>query len=246
MGLFYFDRFLSLTQSKPKIQKMFIEEKISLCEHLKQYFLDERVARFEQVLKQRTSHISVVLEDIFQSHNASAVLRSCECFGVQHVHFIENENIYQANPEVAMGAQKWLNIHHHNHQENNTIQTIESLKKEGYRIVATTPHTNDILLEDLDISPKTVLLFGTEQKGLSQNALDHADAFLRIPMYGFTESFNISVSVAICLYHLTAKLRKTNIDWELSQTEYIDILFEWLKNNLKSADEIIKKWQENR
>ena len=163
---------------------------------------------FEKIVLDRTRHITIALENLFQPHNAAAVLRSCDCFGIQDVHIIENDNKYAPNKEIDMGSSKWLNLYKYNELENNTLSCINSLKDKGYQIIATTPHTNDCSIEELDLTKPTALLFGTEATGLTQTALDNSDGYVRLPMYGFTESYNISVSVAIALFSATQGIRE--------------------------------------
>lgn len=215
--------------------------KAELNKHLGSFLTEKRLETFNWVLGNRTRYLTVVLENIFQPHNASAVLRTCDCFGVQDVHIIENSNEYNVNPDVALGSAQWLNMYKYSKEENNTVQTIEHLRKKGYRIVATTPHTNDVSLNDFDLNKgKVALLFGTEYTGLSDVAMDNADEFLKIPMYGFTESFNISVSAALILNQLINKLHQTDINWPLSNQEAEAIKYEWLKNTIKKPDLIIE------
>lgn len=214
----------------------------NLLDYLFTFLTQERKEKIESRINNRTRHITVVVEDIYQSHNASAVLRSCESLGIQDVYIIENRNAYNINPDVALGSSKWINIYKYNQLENNTIHTINHLKKSGYQIIATTPHKNDVELTSLDISEKTALLFGNEKEGLSKEAMEHADGFVKIPMYGFTESFNISVSAAICLFHLSEKLRKSDVQWQLSKKEQDEIKLEWVKNTLKHPEMLIKKF----
>ncbi|PLX00824.1 MAG: TrmH family RNA methyltransferase [Marinilabiliales bacterium] len=212
-------------------------------EYLKEFALEDRVGLFRKVLSLRTRYITIVLEDIYQSQNASAVLRSSDCFGIQDIHVIENSNEYKVNPDVALGSSKWLSLNKYNSQENNTVSTIQKLKNDGYRIVATTPHTNDVTLDDFDISKgKVALLFGTELRGLSDLAIENADEYLKIPMYGFTESFNISVSAALIMRELTNKLRKSSLSWELTEQEKDELLFEWLLKSIKSSGKIMEKF----
>lgn len=214
-----------------------------LIQYLSKLVTKERFSLFNKTIKERTQYLTVVLEDIFQPHNASAVLRSCDCFGVQDVHIIENKNEYSVNPDVALGSSKWLTLHKYNENENNTLSAINKLKAEGYRIIATTPHTDDVKLEDFDIKKgKFALMFGSEQPGLSNIAMKNADEFLKIPMYGFTESFNISVSAAISLHHLSLKLRQSNIKFKLSGQKQNKIILEWLKRSIKDSENIIKKY----
>ena len=177
-----------------------------LLQYLSKYITPERLNLFNNIIKNRTKYITVVLEDIYQSQNASAVLRSCDCFGVQDVHIIENRNEFKLDTEVSLGSSKWLTLNKYNQKSNNSLAAIKHLKKKGYRIVATTPHTKDLLLPDYDIEVgKTALVFGSELPGISDIVWNEADQFLKIPMFGFTESFNISVSAAIVLHHPNAK-----------------------------------------
>jgi len=213
-----------------------------LIEHLSQFVTSRRLQLFNALLGLRTRYITVVLEDIFQAHNASAVLRSCECFGIQDVHIIENNNEYRINPEITLGSQKWINLFTYNQEAQNTPAAIHHLKNSGYRIVATTPHKKDCTLEEFDLHKgKFALVFGSELKGLSPLAMQLADEFVKIPMVGFTESLNISVTAAIFIHHLSGKLRSnTGILWQLTHEEKQQILLAWLMNTVKKADRIAK------
>lgn len=216
-------------------------------EQLLEFFLafisDHKKDLFKEIIQYRTRYLTVVLEDIYQSHNASAVMRSCDCFGVQDVHVIENKNQYSINKDVTMGSTKWLNINRYNEKEFNTLDCFDALRSEGYRIVATTPHENNVMLEDLPLeNGKIALVFGTELEGLTQPALENADEFVKLPMYGFTESFNISVTAALFLYHLTEKLRKSNINWQVSEKEKTEILISWSKSVVKKADALERQF----
>ncbi len=218
------------------------EEKKALLDFLSPYITDNRKELFRKILKYRTRWFTVVLEDIYQPHNASAVLRSADLTGIQDIHIIENRNKYDPNPEVAMGSYKWLNLIKYNDTENNTPAAYEALRKKGYKIIATTPHRNDVTLDELPINQKTALVFGTELTGLSDTAIEHADGYVRIPMYGFTESYNISVSAALVMFTLTEKLRKSDVPWQLSDDERLDILLEWTKRSIKRSDVFEKQF----
>ena len=218
-----------------------------LIDFLSSFITDNRYSQLREVLKNRTRYITVVLEDIYQSQNASAVLRTCDCFGIQDVHIIENKNEYKINPDVALGASKWLSMNYYNKTENNTLDAINKLKADGYRIVATTPHTNDINLEDFSLSDgKTALVFGTELTGISDIVYENADEFMKIPMYGFTESFNISVSAAVILHHLTYKLRNSDIDWQLEEDESDKLLLNWIRSSIKKSKLLEKRFYEEK
>ena len=221
-----------------------LQQKQSLLTHLREFVEERRAERFETVIQSRTRHLTVVLEDIFQSQNASAVLRSCECMGVQDVHIIENSYEFETHPDITLGANKWLDIIQHNAPEtNNTLKVIEHLRKNGYKIVATTPHKDGFSLEQLPIDNKIALFFGTELTGLSDDVIENADYFMKIPMCGFTESYNISVSAAISMYELTKQIRESSVDWQLSDDERVDILLDWFTRSIRMSDKIIAEWQ---
>ncbi len=217
--------------------------KNQLIGYLSGFATQNRLETFEEVLTNRTRYLTVALENIFQGHNASAVLRSLDCLGIQDAHIIENEYEYRVNPDVALGASKWLTLIRYNTGVENTRAAIESLKAMGYRIVATTPHTRDVSLPGFDLNRgKAAFFFGTELEGLSGNLMENADEFLRIPMYGFTESFNISVSAAIVFYELVNRLRCSSIAWGLSEEEKQDLRLEWLKQSVKHSGLLIKRF----
>ncbi|HEY1039972.1 MAG TPA: RNA methyltransferase [Bacteroidia bacterium] len=214
-----------------------------LIKYLEQFVSETRLQRFDEVIKERTRYLTVVLEDVYQEHNASAVLRSCESFGIQDVHFIENRNKYRISTDVDMGASLWLDIRRVSGKEqNNTVKCLTDLKAKGYKIIATTPHERDVNLSDLEIDHKTALVFGTEIDGITDDVRVCADEFVKIPMYGFTESFNISVSAALCMYELSTKLRASGIDYKLSEDEKDEIRLKWLKNSIKKCDLIIEDY----
>ncbi len=207
-----------------------------LAEYLSGFVLPERLKRIETVLEHRTRHLALILEDIFQTQNASAVIRTCECFGVQDVHVIENKNHFESNPDVVVGANKWIDILKYRNKENNTKWCFDQLKREGYSILCTSPHEDGILLEDIDINKKTALVFGTELHGISETAIKNADGFVRIPMFGFTESFNISVSAALSVHSVITRLKKSNVNWKLSEDEMLQLKIKWLRQTIKKHE----------
>ena len=208
---------------------------------LQRFITPERFARFQEVLTKRTRFLTLVLEDLYQPHNASAVLRSCDCFGVQDVHIIETRNRYEVNPDVALGSAKWLSLYRYQGSSDNTRQCLLQLRKKGYRLVATTPHKDDHTPETLPLHEKTALLFGTELTGLTPEALEMADDFIRIPMVGFTESLNISVSVAILLQTLTSRLWSGTTQWQLTGNEAEEIMVQWLSQSVKGSEQLIRE-----
>jgi tRNA (guanosine-2'-O-)-methyltransferase len=215
-----------------------------ITEFLSGYVTQERLYLFDKVLAFRTRYITVVLEDIYQSQNASAVLRSCDCFGIQDVHIIENRNPFMLNPHVERGSARWLTLKKHPQDDNNSRKAVRTLKAEGYRIVATSPHRKETSLEDFDLrTGKTALVFGSEKPGISTDILKEADEFLHIPMVGFTESLNISVSAAIILHSLTEKLHPSKeIHWKLSPEEKAILKLEWLKRSIRKSEVLVAEW----
>ena len=215
-----------------------MEFSLELLEHLESLLTPQRRELFRKVVEQRTYHFTVAVQDVYQLHNTSAVIRSCDVFGVQDIHVVEEVNLKKIDREIAMGAQKWVDVHRY----TSTDACIEQLREKGYRIIATSPHKGTAL-QDFDISQKGAIFFGRETKGLSEEVLETADEFLQIPMMGFTESLNISVSAAIILQDLTARLRRSGLDWQLSEEEKLRKRLDWAKKNLKSSAEIIERFQ---
>lgn len=211
-------------------------QKQQLIDYLKACVSDERLTRFDEVIAERLDHMHIVLEDIYQSHNASAVLRSVDCFGIQNVHFIESRNHYRVSDDVALGASQWLSIHRH----KSTKDAIQKLRSEGFKIVATSPHKNDRTIYDFDVKDKFALIFGTEKEGISNDVFEMADEFVKIPMYGFTESFNISVCAAMCMNEFTNKIRRQVPHPYISEAEKQDVYIQWLMKTIRKCELIVK------
>ena len=213
---------------------------MTLLDYLQNFITEERKQRFSEIISQRTNHFTVAMEDVFQMHNTSAVVRTCEVFGVQQAHSIEGRYGKRLDEKIAMGAQKWVDVFRY----DDTQKCIDILREKGYQIVATTPHKDAYLLNDFDISKKSAFFFGTEKEGLSEKVLAQADTYLKIPMVGFTESLNISVAVAIVLQQLTDKLRRSNIKWQLTEEEHYRILEQWTKISVRNVNDVIKRYNE--
>ncbi len=206
--------------------------------YLEDFITESRKQKFDEVLKNRTKHFTIAVEDVYQLHNTSAVMRSCEVFGIQDLHMIEQKFSKTIDKEIALGAEKWVDIHRHNSTQN----CLDSLKNQGYQIVATTPHADAHVLDNFDITKPSAIFFGTEKNGLSQEIMDQADAFIKIPMYGFTESLNISVSAAIVINSITNKLRNSTLKWELSEDEILEKKIDWMRKSIKDIDFITERY----
>ena len=211
---------------------------IAYLTFLENILTENRKERFQKVLENRTKHFTIAVEDIFQMHNTSAVMRSCEVFGIQELNAIEQRYGKSIDKEIAMGAQKWVDIN----KFETVTDCIKTLKEKGYQIIATTPHENDCLLDDFDISKPSALFFGTERDGLSEEILKAADGFLKIPMVGFTESLNISVSAAIIIQNLMERLRKSDINWQLTEDEILEKRMAWAKSSIKDIKRIEERY----
>lgn len=220
-----------------------IDEK--LLNYFESFLTDNRKSLFKKVLENRTRHFAVVLEDIFQPHNASAVVRTADVFGVQDVHAIENKYTNKVSRHVAKGSQKWITSKRYKSDGDNTKICLDSLRDKGYQIIATTPHNDSCLLQDFDVTKKSAFVFGVEAEGVSDFVKEQADGFLKIPMVGFTESLNISVAAAIVLQDVTAKLRNSDVDWQLSQEEKDDLYYDWVKKTIKNVDKIEEHYHQN-
>lgn len=191
---------------------------------------------FDRIAAERTKHLTVVMENIYQEHNASAVLRSCDCFGIQELHVIEKDNEYKIQRDIALGAGRWVDMHTYDNGNQVTKDCLLGLKEKGYQIVATTPHTTSQTIYDLDLSQPIALVFGTERRGISEEVKELSDAFVKIPMYGFTESFNISVSVAIVLNTLRQRLEQSNLNWKLTREEQDLLKIQWCTKILNGGE----------
>lgn len=211
---------------------------LKLLDYLEGFITPERKARFLDILEDRTNYITVAIEDVYQMHNTSAVVRSCDVFGVQQAHLIESKFGKRLDKDIAMGAQQWVDIKRY----NTTTDCIDTLREQGYKIVATTPHRNNCSLTDFKLESKTALFFGTERDGLSEEVLEKADSFLKIPMVGFTESLNISVSAAIILHTLTSQLRKESINWRLTEEEKLEKRLDWTKKSVRSLNDVLARF----
>jgi tRNA (guanosine-2'-O-)-methyltransferase len=214
-----------------------------IAEHLEQFISSHKKEVVEKVLNARTRHVTVVLEDIFQSQNASAVIRTCECMGIQDVHIVENITKYSINPRVLKGSNKWIDIKHHaSKTTNNTIALFQELKAANYKILAADPAEDGVAIENVNLDDKLALVFGNELRGVSKEALAHCDQKVKIPMYGFTESYNISVSVAICLSTVVSRLHASERFVGLTDREKKLLKLKWYRKIVRRSDLIEREF----
>jgi tRNA (guanosine-2'-O-)-methyltransferase len=214
---------------------------LDLLTYLEGFLSDNRKQRFLDVLANRTKHFTIAVEDVFQMHNTSAVMRSCEVFGIQELNIVEQKYGKSIDKQIAMGAQKWVDIFEH----SSSQACIDDLRKKGYQIIATTPHKESCTIENFDVSKPSALFFGTEIDGLSDEVMQQADGYLKIPMVGFTESLNISVSAAIIIQDITNRLRNSDINWHLTEEEIIEKRVDWARKTIKDIKNVEGRFYKN-
>jgi tRNA (guanosine-2'-O-)-methyltransferase len=210
---------------------------------LSEHLTERKRDLFEQVVSQRTRYFTLVLEDIYQAQNASALLRSAEAWGVQDLHIIENRHTFQHHRKIAKGAKDWLTIKRYNKMPDNSAACFETLKSNGYQIIVTALQPDAITLDQIDLNKKTAVVMGTELTGASTTALKYADATMVIPMHGFTESLNVSVAAAVILQNITHRLRKLEMPWQLSAEEQLALKIDWAKKSIYWSDYLVEMFE---
>ena len=163
-----------------------LHRKRELIQFLRPYVSEHKFGLMDTVLAKRTRHLAVVMENLYDRHNINASLRSCEALGVQDVYVVDDDGRFLANKQVAGGAAQWLSVTHYTNRTNSSHHCLQHLKQKGYQIAATTLREGGVTVENLDISKRTALCFGTEEMGLSDEVHKLADIFVTVPMVGFT------------------------------------------------------------
>ncbi len=205
-------------------------------DYLAEFMTAERRTTLEQTLHSRTNYMTILSENTFHSQNASALMRHCDAFGLQRMHAVEELCDFKTYADIVRGTDKWVDINRYGSSE----EAISALKADGYRIVATTPHRYDTIPEQFDVTKgKFALVFGTEHAGISQRVIDEADEFLMIPMCGMVESLNVSAAAAILIYMLSQRLRTELDDWQLSESESLELLYKWMQRSVKDSNGVL-------
>ena len=205
---------------------------------LREFMMPERYAVLRQTVSMRTRYMTVLAENMYHGQNAAALIRHCEAFGVQEMHTVETLCSFEPNPDIARGAERWIDVRQH----PSTAEAVAALRGAGYRIVATTPHREDVTPETFDVTRGPfALVFGTEHAGISDEVIASADEFLRIPMCGMVESLNVSASAAILIYMLSERIRLTVDGWQMSPAEQAGVLDGWMRERVKDAEAILQR-----
>lgn len=211
-------------------------------EFLKKFLTAERCAKIEEKSHESSDFVLPILEDVYQFRNAAAIVRSAEASAFHKIVALENNNVFDPNLEVTKGAETWVEVQKMKHN----LETLQTIKSSGYKIVAVSPEKNATSLPDFEISQPVALVFGTEWQGVTDNYLDFCDETLSIPMFGFTQSYNVSVAAAICMYDLKQKLINSNIDHRLSEEKRLQLMIRWAVNSIRSGKEIYQAYLEGK
>ncbi|MBQ3582523.1 MAG: RNA methyltransferase [Alistipes sp.] len=207
--------------------------------YMESFLTDERREVLRRTLSSRTRYMTILTENTFHPQNASALVRHCEAFGVQELHTVETRCKFNPNVNIVRGTDKWVDITRH----DSTADAIAALKGAGYRLVATTPHRESCTPEtfDVELGP-FCLVFGTEHAGVTDEIIEAADEYLRIPMCGMVESLNVSASAAILIYMLSQRMRLSpSIDWHLKEADEREMLFRWVMSSVRDAERILER-----
>lgn len=229
---------MKMVNTEHKTTERDIEWYRKRIEYMSGFALPERIDTLRGVLAQRTRWMTVCMENTFHPQNASALVRTCEAFGIQDIHTVETLCPFNPNVNIVKGSDKWVDIYRH----SSTAKALAAFRTAGYRIVATTPHEGECSPADFNVQASPfVLVFGTEHAGVSNEIIAAADEFIKIPMYGFVESLNVSASAAILLHDLSERLRASNVPWQLNETEHADRLFRWIMETIRDSQNILNR-----
>ncbi len=203
---------------------------------IRQALRPERWAKMERALNHRLGAVRVVIENLHHPHNLSAVMRTCEGLGVQHLHVVDTRENTVPSRRITLGAHKWLAIHRHDRFE----ECGRDLKTRGFRLYAAMLDPGAVALEEIPVDAPVALLFGNERDGVSPEARAWCDGAYTIPMYGFVQSFNVSVAVAVSLYSVTQRVRQRPDGGLLTAEERREVLGQWLPKSLRFGRRLVR------
>lgn len=218
-----------------------IIQKQRLYTYLTELITPQKLTKIENLAKNRSQFIVPVIEDIYQFRNAGAIIRSMEAFAFQKLIALEKNNKFIPEGAVARGADKWITIQFMKSGRESLLE----IKKAGYQLVAVSPEKQAVNLSDFEITKPLALIFGTEFEGVTQETLEIADECIKIPMYGFTESLNVSVAAGISFYEMRKKLENSNLEWKMTEEEMLDLKIKWAKASVSSGEEIAEHYLKN-
>jgi tRNA (guanosine-2'-O-)-methyltransferase len=190
---------------------------------------ERRRARILEVTRARVGSVTVLMDMPSDPHNAAAVVRSADAFGVPEVHVVLRADAFQVGHRVAQGAERWVDVISHQAPED----AVRAIKARGFRLVATHPK-GALVPDDLRSIDRLCLVLGNERDGISEALAAAADASVRVPMRGYVESLNLSVAAAVLL---SAAL--TGRPGDLSPAEERRCYAVGLLRSVPRADEIL-------
>ena len=231
-----------------KINSLNTTQKHELLDYLDTFIQDPRRDRLNNVLDNRTTHFCIAMEDLFYERNSGAIIRTADGYGIQNINVIEPEDSFKSKVTniISKGAEKWVTKTQFGNPETGVLDCINHLRKEGYQIVATSPHTDGHTIHNFDITKKSAFFLGTEKTGISDIVMEEADDYISMPIYGFTESYNVSVANAILLHELVNRVRKSDVDWHLSPEERKELMLDWVMKSIVSSDYLAEKFIEDK
>ncbi len=175
----------------------------AVCAALEPLLTPERISRIDAVLAARLASVVPVVEDTYDPHNAAAAIRTTEAIGLCELHAIEPGARFSAARGVTRGAHRWIELVRWSSAED----AVAALHGRGFRVLATLPGAPHSI-EDVDVGGPIAVAFGNEHAGLGARAIAACDGAIGVPMYGFTESFNLSVTVALAMSRIAARRRQ--------------------------------------
>lgn len=197
-----------------------------------------RIARIDEVLAARLGSVATAVEDTYDPHNAAATMRTSEALGLQELHVIEPGDRFSTAQGVTRGSHRWIDLH----RWTNAETAVAALHARGFRVYATLPPPVAVSIEDVDVTTPLVVMFGNEHQGLSASAVAACDGAVTVPMFGFTESYNLSVTVGLAMSRLAARRREhLGATGDLDPIRIARLRARWFAISVRAAVGIVER-----
>ncbi len=214
--------------SVPRWKAFDFEAKREFYEMLSKELTPHKKALFEEKVRHRTRHFTLGLENMMKTQNASALMRTADAFGVQRVDVYDKEERWSVSSGISKGVEKWLDVSFFNtYDEGDALTWATRLKEKGHKLYVTALDAKARPVNSLDPKVPATICFGNEKEGASATLLEAADETVYIPMQGFVESFNVSVSCGIVMHHMTLGMERAGIARGLEPEDELDTLIQW-------------------
>ncbi len=207
----------------------------AICEALSPMLTADRIGRIHSVLASRLTSVACAVEDTYDPHNAAATIRTCEALGLQDIHVIGDK--VPTSKGVTKGAHQWMDLH----RWATPSGAAAALHARGFRVYATRPDAS-MSIEEVDVSSPLVIMFGNEHNGLSDAAMAACDGALAVPMFGMTESYNLSVTVALAMSRIAARRRfyiRSNGDLDPGRRAHLRA--RWFALGIRSVEQVLER-----